>query len=188
MLVHNFKTLKPEDTRKALDAIDENLNECMQRGQGVDYMIRLSAEVYAELYFQGIIPSPERALDLYGQMEKITPNSPKPVLEIARLQLKAGHPEEFIKLMNEALKLKADYLPAYIELVNYYYKLKDIDSVWLLADQLNKVEFYSPQFVPFIQDLVIIANQNGDIRSKNIFHSVYEKFKYLIPPPLKIAK
>jgi hypothetical protein len=188
MLVHNFKTLKTEDTRKALDAIDENMTECMNRGSGVDYLIRLSAEVYAELYFQGVIASPERALELYGQMEKITPQSPKPVLEIARLQLKAGHPEEFIKLMNEALTLKADYLPAYIELVNYYYNAKDIDSVWLLADQLSKVEFYSPQFVPFIQDLVIIANQNGDIRSKNIFQAVYEKFKYLIPPPMKIAK
>jgi O-antigen ligase len=183
MLARNYKSLKENDKLKTLDTIDENLNECISRGQGIDYLIRLSGELYGELFFQGVI-NPDKALSFYDRMKVITPFNPFPILEIGRIKLRMGNADEFLELMNRAISLKADYLPPYIELANFYYNKKDFDSVKKLADRLSKVEFYSPQFIPYIQDLVIIADAQSDHTSKEIFQAIYDKNKALIPPPL----
>lgn len=181
MLGRNYKSLKAQDLQNSLQAIDENMNQCMRLSPGIIHYVQLTAEVYQELFFRGVISSPEKAFSYYNEVLQVTPYHPKIFSEMGRLHLQAGNEAAFVEAESKALELKPDYAPAYIELFQNYYKKQDNAAVSALTDKFSRAKFNSPEFVPFILDLVAIAEANHDSRSKEVFQNAYDRYKYLIP-------
>jgi len=186
MLGRNYKSLTPADLQNTLQAIDENMNQCMNLSPGIIHYVQLTAEVYQELYFRGVINSGEKALNYYEEVLKVTPYHPKIISEMGRIQLQAGNETAFIESELKSLHLKPDYVPAYIELLQSYYKKNDNAAVSALTEKFSQAKFQSPEFVPMILDLVAIAEENHDGRAKEVFQNAYDQFKYLIPAVKKI--
>jgi O-antigen ligase len=153
-----------------LQIIADDLSECTERAKNREHYFMQAANQYAQLYENGLLPTPQKSLENFEIVTSLAPNVPIAYFRMGLLQLKSGDTENFERNLKKALELKNNYLPAYAEFFRYYYRIKNIVAV---NDLVGKFEGTPcpTELQGTVKLLIALSEENKDDRARKVFEN-----------------
>lgn len=177
MLRNNSGRIIEADKNKILTEVKTEADACFDKAINRDHFLLLKAQIFEQMYFDGLVSDPTPALESYFQLSELLTISPKPYLKMARIYLKLKDNSKFLENINRSLQLKPDYIQAYMELLTYYYEKSDLNAVNSLIDRLLQINFMIKPYVYYLNDLAAITEKYKDEKNFVLFKELIQKTK-----------
>lgn len=180
MLLHNQSKLKPADIQITIDAIEDNIQRCVELSINREHPISMAVHSYLILYDRKLIQDSQEILATLQLSHSLAPQNPDIYLKLAAMYFSLGDTEKYLFHANRSIEVKQDYIPAYIDLFSYYYSTKNLTELQLLLDKLVKINFLNSEFIMSLPLLAEVSLQNKDSNTYNKIAEFYKSTSHLL--------
>lgn len=161
--------------------IDELTDTCINLEPQNSDNISIKAKLFAELFFNRLVETPEISEKSFLMAAEYNPNNPNYYYRLALLYLNSSRTELYLKNMHKAIELKDDFLPAYTDLLGFFYRKGDHAEVELIIKAISEVKIDKSEYISEFRNMINLTDLNKDESSKAILMKAYMKVKHLEP-------